>query len=222
MRRPPRFIPYETPEQALRAAADLMVALGPESLVLAGGSTPRALYELLASDDYRSRLDWLDLQVWFSDERAVPPGHPDSNYGMARRTLLDLVPVADDAVHRMPAEDVALDAAASRYEATLPDRFDLVLLGMGPDGHTASLFPGTTALEEDERRVVGTSTPMGRRMTLTYPALESARHVLFLVLGAEKRAMLQQIRDGADVPAARVDPADGDVTWIVDRAAWDA
>ncbi len=222
MRRPPRFIPYDTPEQALRAAADLVVALGPETLVLAGGSTPRALYELLASDDYRSRLDWPELQVWFSDERAVPPGHADSNYGMARRTLLDLVPIAEDAVHRMHAEDIALDAAATRYEATLPARFDLALLGMGPDGHTASLFPGTAALEEEERRVVGTSTPMGRRMTLTFPALASAHHVLFLVLGEEKRAMLREVREGADVPAARVDPEGGDVTWIVDRAAFGA
>ena len=150
----------------------------------------------------------------------MPPTHADSNFRMAKRALLDLVPVAGDAVHRMEADDPQLDAAADRYARLLPTRLDVVLLGLGTDGHTASLFPNRSALREKERRCVATQAPDGsRRMTLTYPALNAARHVVFLALGREKRAPLQAIRAGDPLPAGLVRPTDGDVTWIVDDAA---
>jgi 6-phosphogluconolactonase len=215
-----RLAVYPDADSAVRAAADLFTALAPGTVALAGGSTPRALYELLASDDYRDRSDWHDLEVYFGDERAVPPDHPDSNYGMADRALLSHVPLAEDAVHRIEGEADPLEAAAERYAMALPDHLDLVLLGMGPDGHTASLFPGQEALEERNRRVMATTAADGTpRITLTYPAIDAARHVVFLVTGESKREALDAIRRGEDLPAGRVRPTDGDVIWIVDRAA---
>jgi 6-phosphogluconolactonase len=216
-----RFAVYPTPELAIRAAADLFTALAPQTVALAGGNTPKELYGLLASDDYRDRTDWHELEIYYGDERAVPPNHPDSNYGMSRRALLDLVPIQPDSVYRMEADDADLDAAADRYAQLLPQHLDLVLLGLGTDGHTASLFPGDEACDEQERRSVPATAPNGsRRMTLTYPTLNAARHVTFLVLGADKRDALRTIRGGAQLPAARVAPARGDVTWIVDAAAY--
>jgi 6-phosphogluconolactonase len=216
-----RYAVYDLPGQAVRAAADLFIARAPSTVALAGGSTPRDLYGLLASDDYRERFDWEDLEVFFGDERAVPPSHPDSNYGMARRALLDHVGVPAASVHRMEADAANLDEAADRYAQLLPERLDLVLLGMGADGHTASLFPRGDALDEQERRVVPSVAPNGtRRLTLTLPALNAARHVVFLVLGAEKAPALASIRAGDDLPAGRISPARGDVTWIVDREAY--
>ncbi len=215
-----RIKSYPTAELATRAAADLFTALGPQTIALAGGSTPRELYGLLASDDYRDRSDWHEIDVFYGDERAVPPNHPDSNYGMTRRALLDLVPVDADAVHRMEADDPDLDAAADRYSQLLPAHLDMILLGIGADGHTASLFPGSDALDEEERRVVPAAAPNGtRRLTLTLPAINAARHVVFLVLGAEKREALHRVRSGEDLPAGRVDPLMGDCVWIVDAAA---
>ena len=215
-----RMAVYPDTATAVRAAADLFTALAPRRVALAGGSTPRALYELLASEDYRERTDWHELEVFFGDERAVPPDDPESNYGMARDALLRHVPVLPEAVHRMEGESTPLEDAAERYALVLPEHLDLVLLGMGADGHTASLFPGREALEERGRRVVATTAADGSpRLSLTFPALESAHHVVFLVTGASKRAALDAIRRGDDLPAGRVRPAAGDVTWIVDRAA---
>jgi 6-phosphogluconolactonase len=215
-----RLAVYPDADSAVRAAADLFTALAPASVALAGGSTPRALYELLASEDYRDRSDWHDLEVFFGDERAVPPDHPDSNFGMANRALLSHVPLSEGAVHRMEGEADPLEAAAERYAMGLPDHLDLVLLGMGPDGHTASLFPGQDALDERNRRVMATTGADGSpRITLTYPAIEAARHVVFLVTGDAKREALDAIRRGEDLPAGRVRPSEGDVIWIVDRAA---
>lgn len=215
-----RMAVYPTADAAVHAAADLLTALAPTTIALAGGSTPKALYELLASDDYRGRFDWEEIDVYFGDERAVPASHPDSNYRMAKQALLDLVPLAEDAVHRMEADDPQLEAAADRYARLLPQSIDVILLGMGNDGHTASLFPGRDALEERERRCVATYASDGsRRMTLTYPALNAARHVVFLALGESKRRALAAIRAGERLPAGRVRPTTGDVTWIVDAAA---
>lgn len=211
---------YDTPAEAVRAAADWFTARAGGSVCLAGGRTPEALYQLLACDDYRGRIDWDGLDIYFGDERAVPPNHPDSNYGMARRSLLDLVPIDPDRVHRMEADASDLDAAAAAYDDLLPDELDVVLLGLGGDGHTASLFPGEEALDEDDRRCVATRNPDGQaRLTLTYPALNAARHVLFLVIGADKREALARIRRGDDLPAAHVRPVRGDVLWIADAAA---
>jgi 6-phosphogluconolactonase len=216
-----RFAVYPNAELAIRAAADLFTARAPRSIALAGGSTPKELYGLLASEDYRDRTDWDGVAVFFGDERAVPPNHPDSNYGMARKSLLDLVPTDPDLVHRLEADDDDLEAAADRYSQLLPTRLDLVLLGMGTDGHTASLFPGSDALDEVERRCVPALAPNGsRRLTLTYPTINAAHHVLFLALGGSKREPLARIRAGEPLPAGRVAPSDGDVTWIVDAAAY--
>jgi 6-phosphogluconolactonase len=216
-----RFAVYPAPELAIRAAADLFTALAPQTVALAGGTTPKELYGLLASDDYRDRTDWHELEIYYGDERAVPPNHPDSNYGMTRRALLDLVPIEADSVFRMEADDTDLEAAGDRYAQQLPQHLDLVMLGMGTDGHTASLFPGDDACEEQERRCVPATAPNGsKRLTLTFPALNAARHVIFLVLGADKRDALRRIRSGEQLPAARVSPTHGDVTWIVDVAAY--
>jgi len=216
-----RFAVYPAPELAIRAAADLFTALAPQTVALAGGTTPKELYGLLASDDYRDRTDWHELEIYYGDERAVPPNHPDSNYGMSRRALLDLVPIEGDSVFRMEADDTDLEAAGDRYAQLLPQHLDLVLLGMGTDGHTASLFPGDDACDEQERRCVPSTAPNGsKRLTLTYPALNATRHVIFLVLGPDKRDALRRVRSGEQLPAARVAPARGDVTWIVDTAAY--
>ena len=216
-----RFAVYPTPELAIRAAADLFTARAPESVALAGGSTPKELYGLLASEDYRERTDWDTIEVFWGDERAVPQNHPDSNYGMARKSLLDLVGVDPDLVHRMEADASDLEAAADRYSQLLPPRLDLVLLGMGPDGHTASLFPGDGALGEQERRCVPATAANGsRRLTLTLPTINAARHVMFLALGESKHEIMTRVRAGDMLPAGQVLPTDGDVTWIVDEAAY--
>ncbi len=131
------------------------------------------------------------------------------------------MPIEADSVFRMEADDTDLEAAGDRYAQLLPQHLDLVLLGMGADGHTASLFPGDDACDEQERRCVPATAPNGsRRLTLTYPALNAARHVIFLVLGPDKRDALRRIRGGEQLPAARVAPVRGDVTWIVDTAAY--
>ena len=206
-------------------------AEGPFRVSLSGGSTPKTLYGLLASDTFRGRFPWQRVFWYWGDERFVPYDHPESNYRMTREAMLAKAPVPPDNVHPVPADGTP-DEAALRYERTLqaaygakvfdPARpmFDITLLGLGPDGHTASLLPGEPVLEERKRWVAAVSH--GRpevRITMTYPAIESSRHVAFLVAGAEKAAILATIRaGGSDVPAARVKPV-GEVVWFVDRAA---
>jgi 6-phosphogluconolactonase len=182
------------------AAAERFLALRPRFLALAGGSTPRRLYERLATCDF----PWSETEVFFSDERCVPPEHPDSNYRMAHEALLSRVRAR---VHRMPGETCG--AAAYEEELTsvfgpgLPE-FDLVLLGLGEDGHTASLFPGDPALERTDRRVVRVQRPDHPRLTLTLPVLSAAKVAMFLVSGESKREPLRLLLTGGDVPAARV------------------
>ena len=195
------------------AAAERIELLRPLTVVLAGGSTPRALYERLAQSD----LPWSSMDVFFGDERCVPPDHPDSNYRMAREALLSKVPAR---VHRMKGE--TCDAAA--YERALrrifgagPPTFDLVILGLGSDGHTASLFQGDPALGERERWVVRVARPDHSRITLTLPVLSAAREVLFLVAGAGKREALQRLLAREAVPAALVEAEH--VTVIADPEA---
>jgi 6-phosphogluconolactonase len=216
---------------AAEAAADVVsaavAARGRGAVALSGGSTPQRLYALLAAAPWRESLPWGALQVYWSDERLVPPDHPESNVGAARAPLLDRVPIPVDRVHAPPVGE-APDRAAALYEATIrrelgePPRFDLILLGMGPDGHTASLFPGSPELEERERLVVATAAPHNgvRRLTFTLPLINTARDVLFLVAGADKRPALARVLAGdRDLPAARVAPADGRLRWLIDRAA---
>jgi 6-phosphogluconolactonase len=199
---------------------------------LAGGSTPRTLYRLLASDPYRRRLPWQALHFFWGDERHVPPDDPQSNYRMARETLLDAVPVPPGNVHRIAAEEPDAERAARLYEAELRaffalapaewPRFDLVLLGLGPDGHTASLFPGSAAVRERERLVVApwVEAQQAFRITLTPPVLSRARGAIFLVSGAEKAAALRAVVAGEPDPDRY--PAQmvaGNRWWMVDRAA---
>ena len=228
---------HETPQELAQAAArdfatKAEAAIGERgrfAVALAGGSTPEATYEVLAND-YAGALDWSKVHVFFGDERTVPPNHEDSNYRMTHETLLSRVPVGS--VHRMRGELPPAEAAAA-YEEELrgffgtsdePPSLDLILLGIGEDGHTASLFPETSALEVQDRWVV--ANPVLKlettRLTLTVPVINSARSVNFLVAGESKAEALKQILKGdADprqYPAKLVRPAGGPV-WMVDRAA---
>ncbi len=218
-----------------RLAAAGVGAHGHFKVALTGGSTPRRLYELLAQPSLRRQVPWDRVEIFWGDERAVPPGHPQSNYRMAHEALLHAVEVDPARVHRMPAERADLDAAAREYQAEMaracgvdpggpPPRLDLVLLGMGADGHVASLFPGTAALAEVVRWVVGNDVPQlaARRMTVTLPLLNRAAHVVFVVAGAAKAEALGTVLDeerADSLPAGRVRPSDGSVVWLVDRAA---
>lgn len=204
---------------------------GPVRISLSGGSTPKTLYGLLASDEFRTRFPWSRVSWYWGDERFVPYDHPDSNYRMTREAMLAKAPVPSENVHPIPTDGTPEDAAC-RYERTLrgcygaatldPQRplFDITLLGLGPDGHTASLLPGEPVLDERERWVAAVSH--GRpevRITMTYPAIESSRRVAFLVAGKEKAEIFSAIRTGnSRVPAARVRPV-GQLFWFVDRAA---
>jgi 6-phosphogluconolactonase len=224
------------PPALARRAAEWMTAAaraakGPCRVSLSGGSTPKTLYGLLASDELRDRFPWQLVSWYWGDERFVPYDHPDSNYRMTREAMLAKAPVPPENIHPMPTDGVP-DEAALRYEQTLqaaygatlldPSKplFDITLLGLGPDGHTASLLPGEPVLEERERWVAAVSH--GRpevRITMTYPAIESSRQVAFLVAGKEKAPVLKAIRaGGSQVPAARIRPV-GELIWFVDRAA---
>ncbi len=190
--------------EAARVAAERWVQLAPRTIALSGGSTPRALHALLVSSEFKPRIDWAATTFFFGDERAVPPDHADSNFGMAQRTLLAHVP---SRAHRMEGEAADLDATALRYESLLPEAFDLMLVGLGPDGHTASLFPNTAAATEMHHRVVRVPAPTHigphvARLSCTAPVLNAARHLLALVVGAEKAAPLQRALEGPFDPSA--------------------
>lgn len=223
---------YPDLEAVSRAGADDLAELARASqgtfrVALSGGSTPRRMHELLAAMG-RDALPWDRVELWWGDERTVPPDHPDSNFGMARRTLLD--PLGLTRYHRMEGERPPGPAAAD-YEAALvaacgtPPVLDLVFLGMGPDGHTASLFPGSPAVAERRRFVVANpvDSPVAKgkttRLTMTVPALCAARHVRFLVAGADKAKVLKNVLEGppGQFPSQLVEGAD--VRWYVDEAA---
>jgi 6-phosphogluconolactonase len=218
-------------EEIVERAAAAIAARGSFTWVLSGGSTPRRLYRLLAGDpSFRDRMPWPETSLFWGDERAVPPDHPDSNFRLAWEAMLSRVPAPAERVHRWPAE-LPPEEAARAYEATLRQaagelpRFDLVLLGLGVDCHTASLFPGSPVLAERERLTAAPWVPaLGtRRLTLTPPALNAARCALFLVTGEEKaealRAALAPQGDPADCPARAIRPTAGDLLWLADRAA---
>jgi 6-phosphogluconolactonase len=210
---------HEDKPSAIRTFCELIWEAAPRSLVLTGGGTAGDAYRMLSSDEGRERLDWGSVEVFFGDERRVPPDSEDSNYHLAQETLLGGVRPAR--VERMRGEAEDIESEADRYAALLPGRLDVTLLGMGDDGHCASLFPGEPVLHETGRLVVpsqGHYEPRGR-YTLTFPALNSSRLVLFLVLGSKKARALGEIARGADLPSANVRPDDGRVVWIVDREA---
>lgn len=205
---------------ALEKAARFTVAL-------AGGSTPGRFYRLLARTPYRERLAWERLHVFFGDERFVPPDHPDSNYRMARETLLDHVPIPAANVHPMPTLGLTLPAAARRYESHLlecfagPPRLDWVLLGLGEDGHTASLFPGFEPPPEAWVAAVASAPkPPPRRLTLTYRTFNQARQAVFLATGPGKAEIVARVftRPELNLPAQRISPRER-LSWYLDEAA---
>jgi 6-phosphogluconolactonase len=220
----------------VRCAGEACAARGRFTVALSGGSTPKRLYQLLAAEPFRSQVDWGRVEIFWGDERCVPPDHPDSNYRMAREAMLEHLPIPAEHIHRMEAERTDRDAAAQDYQDVLarvfygkstgpePPALDLVLLGMGPDGHTASLFPHTDALRETRRWVVANHVPQLNtdRLTMTRPALNRAREVLFLVAGADKTERLVEVLTGpADpirLPSQSIQP-DGQLLWFLDRAA---
>lgn len=206
------------------------------TIALSGGSTPKALYRLLASDaSFRDCMPWSAIHFFWGDERHVPPDHPESNYRMAREAMLDRVPVPPENVHRIRAEEKDAEHAAMEYEADLRSffalragerpRFDLALMGLGPEGHTASFFPGSSVMTEQERLVVAPWVEAHHtfRITMTPPVFNHAAEVLFLVSGEEKapavRAVLEGERNPGLVPAQVVRPVDGKLLWMLDRAA---
>ncbi len=218
-----------------RLVVESIAAAGRFSVALSGGSTPRALYRLLGEPPFHEVIDWPRVHLFWGDERFVPADHPDSNYRLARETFISKAPIPSGNVRPMPTEGGDPEAAAAQYEETLrrffasPEgdapRFDLVLLGLGPDGHTASLFPGSPALDEGRRLVVATYVPKldAWRLTLTPPVLRGARHVMFLVSGPDKASVLRAVLEGPydprRLPAQLVRPERGELTWLVDEAA---
>ncbi len=205
---------------------------GPTAVALSGGSTPKLLYQALAAAPFVDQVPWDRVHWFWGDERFVPQSDERSNYRMTMQAMLDRAIVPPGNVHPIPTEGVTADEAAARYQALLqafygaaaldPARplFDIVLLGLGTNGHTASLFPGTPVLAERTAWAAAV-TPEGEptRITLTYPALESCRHAAFLVAGADKRDALAQVRAGAaDLPAAHYRPT-GELHWFTDQAA---
>jgi 6-phosphogluconolactonase len=220
----------------VRQAGEAVEAKGVCTVALSGGSTPKGLYGLLANDPtWRGEGPWDNMHVFWGDERHVPPDHPDSNYRMANDVMLSKVPIPSANVHRIKSEYPDARQAADDYEQTLRaffqvsagqlPRFDVVFLGLGPEAHTASLFPGTKALHETRRLVV--SNWVGKffteRITLTPPVLNNASGVIFLVSGDDKALALKAVLEGHDepeqLPAQLIRPAHGRLLWLVDRAA---
>jgi 6-phosphogluconolactonase len=213
-------------------ASEAIAARGTFSLALSGGSTPKAIYGLLADDEFRTQIAWQNVHVFFGDERTVAPDHADSNFRMASEAMLARVPLPETNIHRI---DGVGDAAAnaSDYESDMREffsntnwpRLDLVMLGMGDDGHTASLFPDTTALKEESLWVAANWVEkFGTwRITLTVSAINAARNVLFLVTGAGKADRLREVlfgeRDPSRLPSQLIAPREGALEWFVDRAA---
>jgi len=215
-------------------AAEAVSARGRFTAALSGGKTPVALYTLLAKAPFVSQIPWSHVHLFWGDERCVPPDHGDSNYRMTREFLLDHVPIPPANVHRMQGDMDPVEAAA-RYEKQLRDFFaphgealpvfDFILLGLGEDGHTASLFPGTRAIRESSRWVVGhhVDAHKGWRITLTPSVINAARTVVFIAAGAGKAAVLKEILEGPfrpdTLPAQIVKPAGGTLLWMLDREA---
>ena len=239
-----KVVVERTAEQATAAAANLFKTIvceavghrGRAHVALAGGTTPHALYQNLAADATSGQVPWREVEVFFGDERDVPQDHVESNYRTVQRALLDHVPVDPARVHPMPADAEDIHAAAEQYAQTIRQavpsdggqvpRFDLILLGMGGDGHTASLFPNTDALKEHKHLVYAGFVPvLGRnRMTFTYPLINAARNVLFLVTGSDKaEAVLGVLGDSEEIrkqlPAAAVRPTGGCLIMVLDAAA---
>jgi len=233
----PRIRVFATPQLLARTAAQNIAQMaqaaidegGSFTIGLSGGNTPRLLYRMLAEEPYTSQLDWSKVEVFFTDERCVPPEDAQSNFRMASETLLDAVPIHPEHLHRIRGE-IDPQAAAIEYGRLLEQRFgdgglDLALLGMGEDGHTASLFPGSPALAETHHRCVAVYVEKlnSWRVTMTLPFLNRSKEVLILVTGAAKARPVQQVLESAELdgplPAQLIDPATRQLTWFLDAAA---
>ncbi len=234
---------YSTSQSLLEAVAQHLVhharqaiaARNAFTIALAGGSTPKDLYAMLAAPPFHSQLDWTKIRFFWGDERHVPPDHADSNYRMAHEALLRHLPISMAHIHRVPSELPDAHTAAEQYEAALrkqfevsePDipRFDFILLGMGPDGHTASLFPGTQAVHETNRLVAApwVETFQTHRITFTPGLLNHARQVTFLICGNAKAKTLHAVLEGPfqpdALPAQIIQPQAGTLTWFMDQEA---
>jgi 6-phosphogluconolactonase len=224
-------------EAFVRAGREATTARGRYTVVLSGGSTPQRMYQLLTAAPLRDAVDWSRVEFFWGDERAVPPDHKDSNFHAADVELLQKVPVPKEHIFRVVAEQADRSVAAREYQTAIarsfgvsadgpPPAFDLVFLGMGPDGHTASLFPGNAALAETTKWVVpvdGAPKPPPARVSLTPTILNAARAVLFLAAGADKADRLREVLEGPyepdRLPSQRIRPTNGTLGWYVDRAA---
>lgn len=222
-------------QEFVRQAGEAVQAKGFFATALSGGSTPRGLYMQLASDQYRERVPWSKVHLFWGDERCVSPDHQDSNYRMARESLIDKVPIPKENVYRMPAEQEDHVHAAMEYEQTIRSffrtetgvlpRFDLIILGMGEDGHTASLFPWTSALGERDRFVSANYIERfdAYRLTLTVPLINQAAEVIFLISGESKASVLREVLEGdlqpQRLPSQLIKPVNGRLLFIVDRMA---
>lgn len=216
----------------VRLADEAIHDRGRATLVLSGGSTPSTIYELLASKRFRSQLDWRAVHLFWGDERCVPPTHADSNYRMTNEALLQRISIPQTNIHRVEAERSPQEAAAL-YEkelrtffalngSALP-RFDVTLLGMGEDGHTASLFPGTTILDETHRLVAEVFVPKfnAHRISMTYPVINNSLSILFLISGASKAHIIHDVFEGEPnrYPAQGIQPVNGTLFWFADTPA---
>jgi 6-phosphogluconolactonase len=221
-------------EQFIQLAHRSVEISGRFAVALSGGSTPKALYSLLASPGYKERVPWKNVHLFWADERCVPPDHSESNFRMVQESLLGKIDIPPENVHRMAGEKEP-ETAAAEYEETLRrffqipvgerPRFDLIFLGIGEDGHTASLFPGSAALGETKRLVVAPYVEKltAYRLTLTFPVLNHGACVVFLIAGESKAAIVRQVLEAkggaAVIPAARIRPADGRLVWLITQDA---
>jgi 6-phosphogluconolactonase len=251
MSEPQRMIDYgskgvvvvvPSPEQLAKRAADTFLSIvesavygnGHGYVALSGGSTPKAMGQLLAKRPYSNRVQWGRLHFFWGDERWVPLTSDESNAGVAKRTFLDQVSIPDGRVHPFGTTELEPDVSAAQIEAKIrailpssdfPPRFDLILLGMGDDGHTASLFPGTRAIQESEKLVVANEVPKldAVRLTFTPPLINAARNIIFLISGANKADTLKRVLEGEHqpdlLPSQVVQPDQGTLTWLVDESA---
>lgn len=234
----PASVAHEAAERIVKLAEEAIELRGKFSIALAGGSTPEALFKLLAAEPYRDAIDWPNVHVFFGDERCVPPEDKDSNYRLARTTLLSKVAIPGDNVYRMHGEDDP-EEAAKQYGTLLKEQFgdagfsgpgntlDLILLGMGDDGHTASLFPHTKGLHETKHRCIANWVEQKNtwRITMTYPFINAARAVFICVTGTAKADRLKEVLEGPldpeRLPVQKIAPTDGKLTWILDAGAAD-
>ena len=222
-------------ERIVRLAGEAVSATGRFTVALSGGTTPQTLYSLLASDQFQPLMAWSKIHLFFGDERCVPSDHPDSTFGMVRVSLLAPVPIPWENVYPIQTEKGDAPSVAAEYEKTLKGffgltegqkpRFDLILLGMGTDGHTASLFPGPPALEKTEGLVTATYVQklQSHRISLTASAINQAANIIFLISGQSKASVLKEVLEGQDqpvrLPAQRIAPVEGKLLFMVDQAA---